>query len=441
MNDNGDVSDYTPNALNQYESVAGAGVYYDDKFNLMWTGGFSAGYDSENHLTAIGSGEDYGQFVYDGLGRCLKRTIDWETTLITYDGWQPIVEWDEWNNLKAWNVYGEGPDEILYRHDAARGDFRYHLDRMGNVAFLLDSDGDGIERYTYDAFGQPMVTDWNGENPRTWSAYGNRFMFTGREYFPELGLYDFRNRFYYPALGRFLQSDPMGFDAGDANLFRYCGGDPVNGSDPFGLQDQGGGNDHAHDRDWNDRDVWTVPVIVNGYDLARADELRERWSTFTPLNDYFNRLFSGDRSRMDTNPGPGQSPNLRQQNQPGKPDYAVRSIQNQFPTKKDNTYYAYIFWKITLFYHNQKRLGPGIQVGENVRFDEGFGFKGKGWLKGGWPTRDDGSVDDTWVLPFDRPDGHVRVTQTISAGGTETTWEGIVRANSEFDGQQYIPFP
>src|SRR5438067_8940164 len=156
----------------------------------------------------------------------------------SYDGWQPIVEWDEWNNLKAWNVYGSGPDEILYRHDAARGDLRYHLDRIGNVTFLLDSDGDGIERYTYDAFGQPTVTDWNGDNVRTWSAYGNRFMFTGREYFPELGLYEFRNRFYYPALGRFLQSDPTCFDAGDANLFRYCGGDPINGSDPFGLGEQ-----------------------------------------------------------------------------------------------------------------------------------------------------------------------------------------------------------
>jgi RHS repeat-associated protein len=236
MNDSGEVSNYTPNALNQYESVAGGGMYYDGNFNLMWTGGFSAGYDSANHLTAIGSGEDYGEFTYDGLGRCLKRTIDWETTLITYDGWKPTVEWDEWNNLKAWNIYGPGPDEILYRHDAYLDvDLRYHLDRMGNVAFLLDGDGDGIERYTYDAFGSPTVTDWNGENARPYSWYGNRFMFTGREYFPELGLYDDRNRFYHPVLGRFLQSDPIGFGGGDANFFRYCGGDPINRSDPSGL--------------------------------------------------------------------------------------------------------------------------------------------------------------------------------------------------------------
>jgi len=235
MSDTGDISVYTPNALNQYTDLNGGGLYYDGNFNLMWTGGFSAGYDADKRLTAIASGEDYGQFVYDGLGRCLKRTIDWETILITYDGWKPIVEWDEWNGLKAWNVYGPSPDEILYRHDAYLAvDLRYHLDRLGNVVFILDSDGNGIERYTYDAFGTPTVTDWSGNNARTYSWYGNRFMFTGREYFPELGLYDYRFRFYHPALGRFLQSDPTGFDAGDANLFRYCGGDPVNGIDPSG---------------------------------------------------------------------------------------------------------------------------------------------------------------------------------------------------------------
>ena len=235
MNDSGDVSDYTPNGLNQYENVAGGSVYYDNNFNLMWTGGFSAWYDSANRLRSVNSGENYGEFTYDGLGRCLKRTVDWETILIVYDGWKPTVEWDQWNGLKAWNIHGPGPDEILYRHDAYLDvDLRYHLDRMGNVAFLLDSDGNGIERYTYDAFGHPTVTDWNGENPRPYSWYGNRFMFTGREYFPEFGLYDYRNRFYHPILGRFLQSDPIGFAGGDANLFRYCGGDPVNWTDPYG---------------------------------------------------------------------------------------------------------------------------------------------------------------------------------------------------------------
>jgi RHS repeat-associated protein len=85
---------------------------------------------------------------------------------------------------------------------------------------------DGAEKYTYDAFGTPKVTDGSG-NPITYpdgspkSAIGNRFMFQGREYIPELGIYDYRNRMYLPGLGRFLQTDPTGFDAGDMNLFRY----------------------------------------------------------------------------------------------------------------------------------------------------------------------------------------------------------------------------
>jgi RHS repeat-associated protein len=235
MTDNGDPTAYTPNALNQYENVGGGNVYYDGNFNLIWTGSLSAWYDSANRLMSVTSGENYAEFTYDGLGRCLKRTVDWETTIIVYDGWRPTVEWSEWDGLKAWNIYGAGADEILYRHDAYLGDLRYHLDRMGNVAFLLDSDGDGIERYTYDAFGRPTVTEWNGQNPRTYSWYGNRFMFTGREYFAGLGIYDYRTRFYHPILGRFLQNDPIRFDGGDANLFRYCGGDPVNRRDPFGL--------------------------------------------------------------------------------------------------------------------------------------------------------------------------------------------------------------
>ena len=112
-------------------------------------------------------------------------------------------------------------------------------------------------------------------------------MFTGREYFPELGLYDYRNRFYYPALGRFLQSDPIGFDADGVNIFRYCSGDPVNGSDPLGL------------------DAVTERVIVTGapvpvdYDYDDRPIYDDRWSVFDPLNDYLDSLFNDDRARVD----------------------------------------------------------------------------------------------------------------------------------------------
>jgi len=49
-----------------------------------------------------------------------------------------------------------------------------------------------------------------------------------------IGIYDYRNRVYSPDLGRFLQTDPIRFDAGDGNIYRYVGNDPVNWVDPTG---------------------------------------------------------------------------------------------------------------------------------------------------------------------------------------------------------------
>jgi RHS repeat-associated protein len=59
--------------------------------------------------------------------------------------------------------------------------------------------------------------------------------FTGREYDPELDMYYYRARYYDPRLGRFVSQDPLGFAAGDSNLYRYVGNAPLAARDPLGL--------------------------------------------------------------------------------------------------------------------------------------------------------------------------------------------------------------
>jgi RHS repeat-associated protein len=98
---------------------------------------------------------------------------------------------------------------------------------------LTDANGVLREWYRYDLQGAPMFYDANN-NQLSASAFGVRHLFTGQQWYPELGLYDLRNRFYSPDLGRFLQPDPVGFSGDASNLYRYCGNNPVVFTDPSG---------------------------------------------------------------------------------------------------------------------------------------------------------------------------------------------------------------
>jgi RHS repeat-associated protein len=99
-----------------------------------------------------------------------------------------------------------------------------------------------VERYSYDVYGRPTIKNASG-TVLTTSAVGNRYMFTGREYDSETGNYYYRARYYSPNIGRFLQTDPVGY-YDSMNLYQYCGNNPLNWADPLGLC-KGGGYDYC----------------------------------------------------------------------------------------------------------------------------------------------------------------------------------------------------
>ncbi len=80
--------------------------------------------------------------------------------------------------------------------------------------------------YDYDSYGRPSIIAEAVEQP---------YMYTGREYDRATGLYYYRARYYDPETGTFTQDDPIHFAAGDLNVSRYVGSNPVNWNDSSGL--------------------------------------------------------------------------------------------------------------------------------------------------------------------------------------------------------------
>jgi RHS repeat-associated protein len=264
------------NGLNQYRAWWPYSIVnYDDDIGGSWgnpgaangaimqDGNITAGYNALNQpmlTTSAATGGNWMFFGYDPLGRCVKRWTGplvngWvppadsnPATYFYYDGWGLIQEGPNASAISAAYILGNGLDEIVA--DFSMSNYQWlvhHSDARGHCTMLTDWGGNIMEQYEYDAFGLPYFFNSTGQ-PLNSSTYGNRFLFTGREYLSDLKLYDYRNRMYQPELGRFMQPDPKEFAAGDYNLYRYCHNDPVNKSDPTGLE-------------FTDRDVELVEAL------------------------------------------------------------------------------------------------------------------------------------------------------------------------------------
>ncbi len=223
---------YTANALNQYTSAAGATPTYDGDGNLASDGARTYTYDEENRL--IGASGAFGSvsYAYDALNRRVSRTLNGVTTYFLYDRADLIHELDASGGFQARYIHGADLSELVAMDRGGQRYF-YALDALNSVVALTDTLGNVVERYAYDAFGQPSIADASGA-PLAASAVGNRFMFSGLEFDGETGLIHARYRDLDPRTGRFLQRDPAGY-VPDFNLYRYVSNSPLAFIDPWGL--------------------------------------------------------------------------------------------------------------------------------------------------------------------------------------------------------------
>ena len=242
-----DLSTGSYNAANEFTTINGAtnNPTYDAAGNMTFDGALAYKYDAWGRLVAVYngslSGDQVAAYSYDGLGRRIQTKTYTDGTLsATQDYYlnqsdQVVVNFGQGEAASdTWYLWGVRNVQDLVLYVNSDGAYRVLQDANWNVTAFADAaSGAVLERYYYSAYGTATVCnpDWTAVSGNE-SQYGNTVLFAGMDLDPATGLYYDRARWYSPSLGVFTTQDPA---QADANLYRYCGNEPTEATDPSGL--------------------------------------------------------------------------------------------------------------------------------------------------------------------------------------------------------------
>jgi len=215
---------------------------YDNNGNLVQKTNKSSSeiiqysYDAENQLIQVSKSGMTASYRYDGSGRRIEKDVNGTVTRYIYDQTDLIMEYDGSNTLIASYTFGSFVDEPLIMYRGGQS-YYYHNDKLGSIMEITDVTGVVVKSYAYDSYGNIVLEMGTLENP---------FTYTGREFDSETGLYYYRARYYDSSIGRFINEDPVGFGAGDINIYNYVQNRPLDFTDPYGLKKVGGCTKHGY---------------------------------------------------------------------------------------------------------------------------------------------------------------------------------------------------
>jgi RHS repeat-associated protein len=229
---NSTVENRTHNAANELQGIA----THDANGNMVLMPSLKGKYDAWNRLVEVKDSNDnlIASYEYNGLNQRIKKTVGSTVTKSFFnENWQELESVT--NSQVTSYIWGLCYIDDLVLREKSEERLYSLADSNWNVISICNESGTIQERYTYDVFGKRNVYDVNF-SAKTASDFNWNRAFTGQVFDNETGLMLYRNRFYHTELGRFVNRDPIGYDAGDVNLFRMVFNKILISLDPKGLQ-------------------------------------------------------------------------------------------------------------------------------------------------------------------------------------------------------------
>ena len=204
--ENGVVTDYTANNLNQYSQAGGKAFVFDDDGNLVRetvnqsVSSFS--FDHDNRLISVGKSSEVWQYAYNALGRLTKRTSGTSNMEAIVDpvGMGSVVsEYDTLSNVTSRHDHGLG---LVSTRDGGDNFVGYTFDSVGSVQQLVNANGLVMNEYAYAPFGEAFRSTESISNPlRFVGQFGVRAEPYGHDF---MGA-----RLFSAPEGRFTSADPL----------------------------------------------------------------------------------------------------------------------------------------------------------------------------------------------------------------------------------------
>jgi RHS repeat-associated protein len=240
LNGNRNMSGYSTGTGNQLLSDGINNYTYDKNGNTLTQTNIATGtvtnysWDYANRLTEVKIVSSGGivlndeKFTYDMFGNRIGVSLNGSPTLYTvFNGSNPYMDFNGSGTLAERYLANPNALSQYYGQVNASGTVQWFLtDNLNSIRQVISANGVSLDAITYDPWGNIVGQTNSGNAPRILYAGGIADSLTGNVQFDA--------RTYNPSDARWLEQDPLGFAARDANLYRYVSNDSMKATDPSG---------------------------------------------------------------------------------------------------------------------------------------------------------------------------------------------------------------